>query len=128
MTEGAASHARFRSYIDLWRLTPKCQPVLTRTSRLLLVRWWSVAAMHKIAVEAEEELCNELMVWWDRHRWCWHEKAKQSFWSTPRMQRPWLILRAMAVMIRQPVSTVGLLKGSTYPKASRSRVSSRFRK
>jgi streptomycin 6-kinase len=83
MTEGAASDAPFQSYIDRWWLTPEGQPVLTRTSRLLPVRSRSVAAMLKIAVEAEEELGNELMVW---GRWCLHEKAKPSFWGVPRIQ------------------------------------------
>jgi streptomycin 6-kinase len=66
MTEiGAASEAAFRYYIDRWRLTPEGNPIVTRTSRLLPMRWQGVATILKIAVEAEEELGNELMVWWD---------------------------------------------------------------
>jgi streptomycin 6-kinase len=66
MTEiGARLDATFDNYIDNWRLTPEGNPIVTRTSRLLPVRWQGMAAMLKIAVEAEEELGNELMVWWD---------------------------------------------------------------
>src|SRR5580692_11346783 len=62
---GARLDATFDNYIDNWRLTPEGNPLVTRTSRLLPVRWQGMAAMLKIAVEAEEELGNELMVCWD---------------------------------------------------------------
>jgi streptomycin 6-kinase len=62
---GATSDATFRYYIDRWRLTVDGNPILTRSSRLLPVRWQGAPAMLKIAVEAEEELGNELMAWWD---------------------------------------------------------------
>jgi streptomycin 6-kinase len=65
MTEDAASDATFRSYIDRWRLTPEGDAITTRTSRLLPVRWQGVAAMLKVALDAEEELGNELMAWWE---------------------------------------------------------------
>jgi streptomycin 6-kinase len=55
----------FRDYIDRWQLTPDGSPIVTRTSRLLPVRWQGSAAMLKIAVDPEEELGNELMAWWD---------------------------------------------------------------
>jgi streptomycin 6-kinase len=55
----------FRHYIDRWRLMPEGDAVITRTSRLLPVRCKGVAAMLKVAVDPEEELGNELMVWWD---------------------------------------------------------------
>ena len=52
-------------YIDRWRLTPEGNAIVTRTSHLLLVKWQGMAAILKVAVDAEEELGNELMVWWD---------------------------------------------------------------
>jgi streptomycin 6-kinase len=55
----------FGDYIDRWQLTPDGGSVMTRTSRLLPVRWQHRAAMLKIAIDAEEELGNELMAWWD---------------------------------------------------------------
>ena len=55
----------FGYYIDLWRLTPDGHPIMTRTSRLLPVRWRDRAAILKTAVDAEEELGNALMAWWD---------------------------------------------------------------
>ena len=65
MTDASTSDATFQYYIDRWRLTPEGNPIVTRTSRLLPVRCQGMPAMLKIAVEAEEELGNELMVWWD---------------------------------------------------------------
>jgi streptomycin 6-kinase len=62
---GARLDATFDNYIDNWRLTPEGNPIVTRTSRLLPVRSQGMAAMLKVAVDAEEELGNELMVWWD---------------------------------------------------------------
>jgi streptomycin 6-kinase len=62
---GAALDAMFCDYINRWQLTPDGDAVVTRTSRLLPVRWQGIAAMLKIAVEAEEELGNQLMAWWD---------------------------------------------------------------
>lgn len=64
-TTGATSDATFDYYIDRWRLIPEGDPIVTRTSRLLPVRWRGVVAMLKVAVDAEEELGNELMAWWD---------------------------------------------------------------
>jgi len=60
---GAASDANY--YIDRWLLTPEGNAIVTRTSHLLTVRWQGVAAVLKIAVDAEEELGNELMAWWN---------------------------------------------------------------
>ena len=60
---GARLDATFANYIDNWRLTPEGNPIVTRTSRLLPVRSQGMAAMLKVAVDAEEELGNELMVW-----------------------------------------------------------------
>ena len=62
---GATPDPMFRYYIDRWRLKADGNPIVTPTSRLLPVRWHGVAAILKIAVETEEELGNELMVWWD---------------------------------------------------------------
>src|SRR6266446_3730710 len=61
----ATSDATVHHYIDRWRLTPEGNAIVTRTSRLLPVRWQGTAAILKVAVEAEEELGNELMAWWD---------------------------------------------------------------
>jgi len=55
----------FCDYIKRWQLTPDGDPIVTRTRRLLPVRWQGCAAMLKIAVEAEEELGNQLMAWWN---------------------------------------------------------------
>ena len=55
----------FGDYIDRWQLTPDGDSIVTRTSRLLPVRWQHRAAMLKIAIDAEEKLGNELMAWWD---------------------------------------------------------------
>jgi streptomycin 6-kinase len=65
MTKGATSDAIFHYYIDRGRLVPEGDPIVTRTSRLLPVRWQGVAAILKVAVEPEEEVGNELMAWWD---------------------------------------------------------------
>jgi streptomycin 6-kinase len=65
MTNGAAPDGTFQYYIDRWRLMPEGDRIVTRTSRLLPVRWRGVAAILKVAVEPEEELGNELMAWWD---------------------------------------------------------------
>ena len=56
--------ATFHYYIDRWRLTPEGNAIVTRTSRLLPVRWQGAAAILKVAVDAEEELGNHLMAWW----------------------------------------------------------------
>jgi streptomycin 6-kinase len=52
-------------YIDRWRLTPEGEVIATGTSRLMPVRWQGVAAMLKVALDAEEEIGNALMAWWD---------------------------------------------------------------
>jgi streptomycin 6-kinase len=54
----------FDDYIDRWWLMPDGDPILTRTSRLLPVRWQGNLAILKIAIEAEEKRGNELMAWW----------------------------------------------------------------
>jgi streptomycin 6-kinase len=59
------SDATFHYYIDRWRLTPEGNAIVTRTSRLLPVRWQGAAAILKVAVDAEEELGNHLMAWWE---------------------------------------------------------------
>jgi streptomycin 6-kinase len=52
-------------FINHWRLIPEGSPIITRTSRLLPVRWQGVRAMLKVAVDHEEELGNELIAWWN---------------------------------------------------------------
>lgn len=48
-----------------WALTPDGDPIVTRSSRLLPVRWRGAPAILKVAIEAEEKRGNELMAWWD---------------------------------------------------------------
>jgi streptomycin 6-kinase len=54
----------FDAYLKLWRLTPDGDAIVTRTSKLLPVRYGSVPAMLKIALDAEEARGNDLMAWW----------------------------------------------------------------
>jgi streptomycin 6-kinase len=54
----------FDAYLKLWRLTPDGNAIVTRTSKLLPVRYGSVPAMLKIAFDAEEARGNDLMAWW----------------------------------------------------------------
>lgn len=57
----------FTSFIDEWSLEPAGDPILTRTSRLLPVRWRGLPAMLKVADEPEEKSGGQLMRWWDGH-------------------------------------------------------------
>ncbi|RVI15972.1 3'-kinase, partial [Sinorhizobium meliloti] len=57
----------FTSFIDEWSLEPAGDPILTRTSRLLPVRWRGLPAMLKVADEPEERSGGQLMRWWDGH-------------------------------------------------------------
>ena len=59
------SQAVFDDYLVRWGLTPDGDPIVTRSSRLLPVRWRGTAAILKIATVAEERLGNRLMVWWE---------------------------------------------------------------
>lgn len=54
----------FDAYLKLWRLTPDGNAIVTRTSKLLPVRYGGVPAMLKIALDAEEARGNDLMEWW----------------------------------------------------------------
>jgi streptomycin 6-kinase len=42
-------------FINHWRLIPEGSPIITRTSRLLPVRWQGVRAMLKVAVDLARE-------------------------------------------------------------------------
>jgi streptomycin 6-kinase len=55
----------FEGYLARWNLTPDGEPIITRSSRLLPVRYGDVPTMLKIAVEAEEKRGAALMIWWD---------------------------------------------------------------
>lgn len=57
----------FTSFIDEWSLEPAGDPILTRTSHLLPVRWRGLPAMLKVADEPEERFGGQLMRWWDGH-------------------------------------------------------------
>jgi streptomycin 6-kinase len=54
----------FVEYLTRWGLTPDGDPILTRNSRLLPVRWRGGPAMLKVALEAEEKAGSVLMAWW----------------------------------------------------------------
>jgi streptomycin 6-kinase len=54
----------FSEYLERWKLAPDGEPIATRTSRLLPVRWHGSAAMLKIALLEEERRGGLLMVWW----------------------------------------------------------------
>lgn len=56
--------AVFEEYLACWGLTPDGAPLITRSSRLLPVRYEGGPAMLKIAVEAEEKQGAGLMRWW----------------------------------------------------------------
>ncbi|MQW88360.1 aminoglycoside phosphotransferase family protein [Sinorhizobium saheli] len=55
----------FTSQIARWSLEPEGEPIATRSSRLLPVRWRGQPAMLKVAEEAEERAGGVLMRWWD---------------------------------------------------------------
>jgi streptomycin 6-kinase len=55
----------FDRFIEKWALLPDGEPILTRSSRLLPVRWRGLPAMLKIVVEPEERLGGLLMRYWD---------------------------------------------------------------
>jgi streptomycin 6-kinase len=55
----------FGENIDRWQLIPDGDPIVTHTSRLLLMRWQDRAALAQMAIDAEEECGDELMAWWD---------------------------------------------------------------
>lgn len=55
----------FEEYLNKWELVPDGEAITTHSSRLLPVRQQGVAAMIKIAVEAEEKFGGVLMSWWD---------------------------------------------------------------
>jgi streptomycin 6-kinase len=55
----------FDYFLARWGLTPDGEPIVTRSSRLLPVRFGGMPAMLKLAVEAEERRGTTLMVWWN---------------------------------------------------------------
>jgi streptomycin 6-kinase len=59
------SYAAFDDYLTRWALTPDGDPIVTRTSRLLPVRWRGVPAILKVAMHPEEKLGNQVMQWWE---------------------------------------------------------------
>jgi streptomycin 6-kinase len=54
----------FIEHLTRWGLTPDGDPILTRNSHLLPVRWRGAPAMLKVALEAEEKAGSVLMAWW----------------------------------------------------------------
>jgi streptomycin 6-kinase len=57
-------HPMFVEYLTRWGLTPDGDPIFSRNSRLLPVRWRGASAMLKVALEAEEKAGGVLMAWW----------------------------------------------------------------
>jgi streptomycin 6-kinase len=55
----------FSEYLTRWGLTHDGDPIVTRNARLLPVRRHGLPAMLKIAVEDEERLGGQLMIWWE---------------------------------------------------------------
>lgn len=55
----------FDKYLTCWQLTRDGDPIATRSSRLLPVRWQGEPAMLKIALDADEQFGAALMAWWD---------------------------------------------------------------
>lgn len=116
-------------YIDRWPLTPEGDPITTRTSCLLPISWRGVAAMLKIAADAEEERANEVMAWWDgqgvplvRAR-----DGKAILLERAPDGSPWPIWCNKAVMTRQPESSAPSTQSSIHPGARPTRSLSRFR-
>lgn len=56
---------QFENYLLKWALRPDGEPIITHSSRLLPVTYEGRPAMLKVAVEKDEKLGNEVMVWWD---------------------------------------------------------------
>src|SRR5262249_6665125 len=57
----------FGHYLEHWNLAPDGEPIITPTSRLLPVRAAGVPAILKIADPDEEQIGNQLMIWWNGH-------------------------------------------------------------
>ena len=55
----------FNPYLYCWDLVPDGHPIVTRSSRLLPVRYCGAPAMLKIATKEEEQRGNALMIWWN---------------------------------------------------------------
>lgn len=55
----------FNPYLYCWDLVPDGDPIVTRSSRLLPVRYCGAPAMLKIATKEEEQRGNALMIWWN---------------------------------------------------------------
>jgi streptomycin 6-kinase len=55
----------FDEYLTCWKLTVDGDPIATRSSRLLPVRWQGEPAMLKVALNAEEKFGGALMAWWE---------------------------------------------------------------
>ncbi|MBF4558300.1 3'-kinase [Pseudomonas sp. p50] len=55
----------FEPWLKRWALVPDGEPIITPGSRLLPVRMGSAPAMLKIAMDADEQVGNQLMTWWD---------------------------------------------------------------
>lgn len=54
----------FVPYLEKWSIEPDGQPIVTRSSHLLPVRWRGLPAMLKVAVDAEERRGHLSMRWW----------------------------------------------------------------
>ncbi|WP_341834865.1 aminoglycoside phosphotransferase family protein [Chitinophaga pollutisoli] len=56
---------QFEEYLERWALQPDGDPIITHSSRLLPVIFEGTPAMLKVAVERDERMGNEVMVWWN---------------------------------------------------------------
>uniref|UniRef100_UPI002609F232 aminoglycoside phosphotransferase family protein n=1 Tax=Chitinophaga sp. TaxID=1869181 RepID=UPI002609F232 len=56
---------QFDEYLERWALRPDGDAIITHSSRLLPVVYEGMPAMLKVAVENDEKLGNEVMVWWN---------------------------------------------------------------
>src|SRR5260221_9379741 len=125
---GAASDVNY--YIDRWRLRQEDDAIVTRTSHLLPVRMQGVAAVLKIAVEAEEELGNELIAWWDGHGVPLVLAREGNAVLLERAPEGGSLadpVRHGRDETRRPASSARWLESSTHPSASQPRASFRFR-
>lgn len=65
MNKGAPDDTAVRLYLDRWNLRPDGPALRTPSSTLAPVRRDGTPAMLKIAHAAEEQIGNDLMVWWN---------------------------------------------------------------
>ena len=65
MADRSRVEVSFNGYLARWKLTPDGDPIVTRPSAILPVRWAGLPAVLKVATVEEEERGVRLMSWWD---------------------------------------------------------------